>query len=231
MPDCLIFDLFGTLVDYQPNRAQLTFPRSHNLLVQVDASISYERFIDVWEAIFQRLEIAAQNSAREFHMDQAAVQLQQDLSLDVDDLWLQKFVALYIQEWSAPIVPIPGATGLVKRLANHYQIGLISNTHYPPMVYRIIESLGLAGLFQITLLSAEFGVPKPHPQIFEEALSQMKVDADQSVYIGDSYEHDYRGATGVGIDCYLIGKHARVPKDHQLRNLSDLAIYFDTSRQ
>jgi FMN phosphatase YigB (HAD superfamily) len=54
---------------------------------------------------------------------------------------------------------------------------------------------------------------------------------EQAIYIGDSYERDYKGAKSVGMDCLVIGRHARVPRDSQLLNILDLAINFETGRK
>jgi len=98
-------------------------------------------------------------------------------------------------------------------------------------VYSLVDGMALTGLFEVITLSVELGRAKPHPQIFEQTLEKLALTAAQAIYIGDSYEHDYKGARRVGMDCYLIGKHARVPRDHQLRSILDLAISFKTSRK
>ena len=33
------------------------------------------------------------------------------------------------------------------------------------------------------------------------------------------------GATGVGMPCYLIGKHARVPRENQIPTVMDLPLH------
>ena len=99
------------------------------------------------------------------------------------------------------------------------------------MVSTLLNSMGLTGLFEVVTLSVDVGRAKPHPLIFELTLETLGLTADEVIYVGDSYEHDYQGARSAGIDCYLIGKHARVPRDRQLRNILDLAISFETARK
>ena len=45
---------------------------------------------------------------------------------------------------------------------------------------------------------------KPHPSIFEAALSQAGVAAAQSVMVGDSLMHDIEGARRVGMRGVLV---------------------------
>lgn len=106
------------------------------------------------------------------------------------------------------------------------RLGLISNSHRP------LDSFGahfnLDGLFSVTVSSAEFGVMKPDPRIFEEALGQMCVRADEAVMVGDSLSHDVEGARGVGMHGVLLDRARRakdidpaVPVIRTLRELPD----------
>ena len=48
------------------------------------------------------------------------------------------------------------------------------------------------------------GREKPHPVIFETALASMRARAEESLYVGDVYSVDYRGATGAGMSAVLF---------------------------
>lgn len=109
------------------------------------------------------------------------------------------------------------------------RLGLISNSHRP------LGSFGthfnLDGLFSVTVSSAEFGVMKPDPRIFEEALGQMRVRADEAVMVGDSFSHDVAGARGVGMHGVLLDRARRardidpsVPVIRTLRELPDRIV-------
>ena len=49
-------------------------------------------------------------------------------------------------------------------------------------------------MMSVTVSSAEFGVMKPDPRIFQEALDRMDVAASRAVMVGDSLAHDVIGA-------------------------------------
>jgi putative hydrolase of the HAD superfamily len=72
------------------------------------------------------------------------------------------------------------------------------------------------------ITSIEHGRTKPHPDIFLDTLAQLGLSAEEAVYVGDSFDADYRGATGAGMECYLIGRHARVPLQRQITSVFDL---------
>ena len=231
MPTCLLFDLFGTLVEYETDRT------AHDLTVswQIfrDAArgpVSYDEYVTGWERAFAKLEAWSRETRQEFQMHQAARALCESFNIAADAGLERALEEQYMQEWMAPVTPIPGAAGLLRRLAPHYRLGLISNTHYPVIVTSLVDQMDLGDVFEVVVTSAEVGVPKPQAEIFEKALRELGLDASEAVYIGDSFEHDYKGATAVGIDCYLIGKHARVPKNRLLRSILDLPIYFNTAK-
>lgn len=112
-------------------------------------------------------------------------------------------------------------------LAPRYRLGLISNSH------RCLESFQehfeLTGLIEATVSSAELGVLKPHPAIFEAALTQLGVPAARAVMVGDSLVHDVEGARQAGMHGVWLVRGGRrpgpgpdVPTITSLRDLPDL---------
>ena len=193
--------------------------------------MSHDHFAESWEAAFQRQAQRFSAQQREFRMLDVARDFCSGLLPSPDERWPEKLAATFIDDWASQVTPVTGAAGLVQRLSKHYRVGLISNTHYPPMVYSLLDTMSLSSVFEVVSLSVEVGVPKPDPGIFEQTLAKLRIEPADAIYIGDNYEHDFLGARSIGMDCYLIGKHARVPLDRQLRNIHDLAIYFETARK
>jgi putative hydrolase of the HAD superfamily len=68
----------------------------------------------------------------------------------------------------------------------------------------LLESLGLAGHLDFVVDSAEEGVEKPDPRIFELALIRAGVAAAEAAYIGDLYTIDARGAGAAGLRVVLL---------------------------
>jgi HAD superfamily hydrolase (TIGR01662 family) len=107
------------------------------------------------------------------------------------------------------------------------KIGLISNTQ------RSLESFQrhfeLEGLFSVALSSADHGYMKPHPSIFEAALTQVGAVPAQSLMVGDSLAHDIEGARQLGMRAVLVSRSgqpvacpADVPVIRSLRDLPPL---------
>ena len=84
------------------------------------------------------------------------------------------------------------------------KIGLISNTQRSLASFQ--THFELEGLFAVTVSSADHGYMKPHPSIFEAALAQVAVRAEQSVMVGDSLAHDIEGARQLGMRAVLVSR-------------------------
>ena len=60
--------------------------------------------------------------------------------------------------------------------------------------------------------SAEVGVSKPNPEIFEAALNKAGVEAKSCIHVGDDYEDDIVGANNAGIaSIWLDHRHQSGP--------------------
>jgi putative hydrolase of the HAD superfamily len=85
------------------------------------------------------------------------------------------------------------------------RIGLITNG--PAEVQRAkIELLALSAHVDFALVSGEFGVAKPDPAIFQEALRLGGADAGEAVMAGDSPEFDIAGARSLQIPAIWINR-------------------------
>jgi len=80
--------------------------------------------------------------------------------------------------------------------------GVISNSN--GSVRPTLEALGLAPYLDFVLDSSEVGFEKPDPRIFELALSRVRVTAAETVYVGDLYSVDVRGARACGLHAVLL---------------------------
>jgi putative hydrolase of the HAD superfamily len=48
------------------------------------------------------------------------------------------------------------------------------------------------------------GVEKPHPRIFERALSDLEAEPAGALHVGDSLRQDVEGALAVGMEALLL---------------------------
>jgi putative hydrolase of the HAD superfamily len=108
--------------------------------------------------------------------------------------------------------------------ARGVKVGLISNSHRSLASFE--QHFELQGLIAGALSSAEHGYMKPHPSIFEAALTLLGVSAAESVMVGDSFEHDIEGARRVGMRGVLVQRsmdHLPAPPDPGVPVIHDLS--------
>jgi len=86
-----------------------------------------------------------------------------------------------------------------------YKIGLICNTYHTPgsVIRKILQNSGLSRYFDVLMFSDEYGVPKPKPEIFIEALSRIGVEPSEAVHVGDRSDLDMEGGKKFWTESYL----------------------------
>ena len=65
---------------------------------------------------------------------------------------------------------------------------------------------------------------KPHPDVFKHALEKLNVKPEETLFIGDNIDADYRGAENVGIHALLIQRTGL--KTSGLRTITSLKDTF-----
>lgn len=111
-------------------------------------------------------------------------------------------------------------------LRNSYTLALITNG--ASCLQR--EKLATAALdeyFDVVVVSAEFGVAKPDPAIFQHALSLLGANCEDTVMIGDSVARDVDGAIAAGLRGVWVNRSGQPRPDDrpdliEITNLTEL---------
>lgn len=105
------------------------------------------------------------------------------------------------------------------------QLGVLSN--FGLDLRDLLQGFGLMSFFDFVVVSAEVGLAKPDPRIFDLVVEKAGVLRERLLYVGDHLGDDIEGARGAGLDAVLIDRGDR----HQgalcprIRNLTHLAQY------
>jgi len=78
-----------------------------------------------------------------------------------------------------------------------YFMAVLSNRDKP--FDEVLESHNISGFFEYSLAAGEVGIYKPEPGVFEHALKQTNLTAEETVYVGDNYYADVVGARRAGL--------------------------------
>ena len=96
----------------------------------------------------------------------------------------------------------PGTAEALARIRSKYRTGVISNAD--GRIATVLAHSGIADGFLSITDSGLVGHEKPDPVIFETALKSLGARAEESLYVGDVYSVDYRGATRAGMQAILF---------------------------
>ncbi|MFK8003827.1 MAG: HAD family hydrolase [Polyangiales bacterium] len=75
----------------------------------------------------------------------------------------------------------------------------------------LFDKVGLEDMFEIIVDSANVGIRKPDPRIFEIALKTLGIRAEDAVYAGDIPDVDVEGAREAGVRPFLIDPNDDFP--------------------
>lgn len=182
IPDvcCVFFDLGNTLISEEKaikDRIQQ--------MVRVFAELGMQVSVETIERAFEE-------ASAEFAPRLIARAVEKIVTNTHDrDLVLQK--VKYRKELEEPY---PEAYELLSKLTPRYRIGVIANQSGGTEAR--LESYGLAPFISLCLSSAEVGLEKPDPGIFQLALERAQCEPHQAVMIGDRIDHDIRPAKSLG---------------------------------
>lgn len=109
-------------------------------------------------------------------------------------------------------------------------VGVVSNWVW--QLPELLHALDLIGHFDFVAASARVGYDKPHRGIFDYALAQAGVAADEALHVGDRLDADVAGARAAGLDAVLLDRrdhHHAEPGDDVtvVRSLTELLPIVD----
>jgi putative hydrolase of the HAD superfamily len=201
----IFFDFFGTLVRYVNHNDDRDYPRSIAFLRSQGIMVDQRQFLDLLVETFIEHEQAAAVDHREYAWsDCAAGTLQKITGQGAHWHLADALTEVYLGEWCEDVSNIDGVREMLTRLQDQYDLAMITNTHNTPMVEGLLMDMNLRHFFPVFVSSVDFGYRKPSSRIFEHAMRKAGTTPANSIYIGDTYEADYVGATGVGMRCFLI---------------------------
>ncbi len=100
----------------------------------------------------------------------------------------------------------PGALSMLAELSADYPVFALTNGNAD------IGKAGLSDYLQGAFSSADVGVKKPHPRMFEAPLNLTNVAPEEAVHVGDHLVDDVRGAGDVGMHSVWVNLEGIVPE-------------------
>ena len=214
MIKAVFFDLYHTLVTYDPPQEELEARALKELGVDVQPSALRGPIVTADEFIYNEIanrplshrskeeKLALYMQYQETVLREAAVPYDTGLVMGLLGKMQQTTMNLVLFDDVSPTLTALKKRGLI--------LGLISNIEQD--IGATLNRLGLPSWLEIIVTSQDAGANKPQPEIFLEALRRAAVQPDEALYIGDQYHVDVVGANGAGMQGILLDRNNHYQK-------------------
>jgi putative hydrolase of the HAD superfamily len=209
-PRAVLFDLWGTLIlsdEFDPmkgNAAVLDAAEGHD-------GLSVDQLQELGGRIVTEVEPRELASHLEFTQ-------QSLLRMLADSFGLRFRVSLVELEWifwraALRIRTTDGIRAALDGLASRgIATCVVSNSSFlASTIERELRGQGLLDRFSFVVSSADYGVRKPDPVIFEVALRRLGVSAAEAWFAGDNIQFDIEGAWSAGLLPIAYNPNEAVP--------------------
>jgi HAD superfamily hydrolase (TIGR01509 family) len=202
MPDAVIFDLDGVIVDSESAWVEA----KHELVDEAGGT---------WkpEATRAMLGMSSPEWSRYLRDELGVPMPVEEINAAV--------VAKLEQNYRAALPLIPGAVDAVNRLTARWPLGLASSSNRP-IIDLVLEQAGLADAFTVTVSSEEVARGKPAPDVYVEAARRLGVEPGLCVAIEDS-SNGLRSAAAAGLAVVAIPNREFPPSPDALA-LADVML-------
>jgi len=196
------FDLFNTLIMAGPGAVGEALTRLTDNLRAGGLDLDPARFQTVYREAAVRFIQEAHREGKETHNRFwiSAALTEMGHTLPPEDGRIASAVEAYFSAFYAFCRLIPGTEEMLAGLKGKYRLGLLSNFTHPPAARGLLDFFGLTPFFEVILISGDLGYRKPHLSVFDQLISELGVERDQILFIGDDLEPDIRGAKEAGLN-------------------------------
>ena len=227
----VLFDMFDTLMliekDHEFYRPSLK--RTHDSLVASGVPVNFEDFVKAYvkarDAIFAEAEANLEEPHFNVRISKALKLLGYDY--DVSSKVVVGATNAFCEGFMEYVRIDDNAKSVLNRLHGKFKLGIVSNFAIPECVLTLLEKHGLRSFFDVVVISGAVNRRKPSPEIFRKALEELRVDAAEAVFVGDTVDADIEGAKSAGMKTVFLER--RVQKeaenacpDHTVKSLGDL---------
>jgi len=204
LPEALLFDYGDTLMRilWRGRKHGIEAVLEHAVeasMPKVDRSSLVETLVEIGRGLDFRFEaLCARNNLEYRQLDfHRLLYGKYGITFTIDE---EELEWIY---WSAALEmePEPGLESFLTLCRERgVRMAVISNTSFRGMILeRELRLRKLDHYFELVMASADFGIRKPDPLLYEIALKRMNVTPDRTAYVGNLTTVDCAGAAAAGM--------------------------------
>jgi putative hydrolase of the HAD superfamily len=204
----VLFDMFDTLMMIEHNHAfySPSLKQAHASLVHNGINVPFDIFNAAYVKARDALYAEADAQMEEPHFNLRITNALQSLgyNFDVSSNVVRSATLAFCEEFMQYVRIDKHARSVLEKLHEKYKLGIVSNFAIPECVLKLLERDGLAGFFDVVVVSGAVNKRKPRPEIFQSALDKLGVDAASTVFVGDTVDADIQGPQVMGMKTIYI---------------------------
>ena len=200
----IFFDLYGTLLVY--GNMDAAWSDWLNALYEQLRLRGFTRSIDALAKTCDQFYSKSEPTPRQHELtvfEQRIQNLCFDLELKLASEDIKVIANKIANAWQQHLSLDSEVHSVLYILHSSKKLALVSNFDHPPHVHSVLSTLGLTPYFDSIVISAEVGIKKPDPRIFDSAFAQTGLKPEEVIYVGDT-EDDTKAARAAGIVPVLI---------------------------
>lgn len=240
MIKAVMFDMGGTLEDlyFDESNIRRTAHALYSILKRNEIEVPYGE-AELWEKVYPEIlrykdesevtmmELKPEQIWADYGFRNVAVDRTKLIaaSEEIAHMWETTYYDRSLREHAAETL-----AGL-KQLGMH--VAAVSNTASLFQVFDTLEEYGVREYFDEITLSSIVGYRKPHPHIFEIAMHQGRLKAEECAFVGDTISRDVLGPRKLGfgrvfkINSMLtpvkdVGDYGGLAPDYQVTDIYDV---------
>lgn len=242
MFEAIVLDLFDTLVDWDSNELPVMMWKGREMhttlpwiLPKVAEALGEkydpEGFVTAWVTVYEEINAEREREGIEITCYERLERTLQRIGID-NKIQLRQLAEELRRTHMRGVRSVTSAPShrkdAVRRLAEKYRLGLLSNFDDSQTGWEIMADTGVKDKFEAIIISADLRLRKPNPKIFARMLAMLNLEARDVLFVGDTPHHDVGGAKAVGMSAAWISRHALpLPEgvaqpDYIIRDLAEL---------
>jgi FMN phosphatase YigB (HAD superfamily) len=225
----VLFDLFGTLITFDPQRLPELDSGSERVRTTVAGLAAHlAEWVpgvspaEFWQALLSVSDEMARARAYDhvelpsrerFRRALERVGCEDEGQAEAAVHLSRAHMALIVESTVLP----PAHAALLAELRPRYRLGLVSNFDDTSAAYDILLRHGIAPHLDTVVVSEALGLRKPHPAVLRAGIRGLGLGPAEVLLVGDSWGEDIAGARAARLDAAWIDLHGRGVPDGQLR--------------